>query len=48
MKNIRYTTEAKIRIFREAESADMTTAAVCRKHQISEQSFYKEALEKKL
>ncbi len=37
----RHTTEAKIRILREAEKIDSSIEAVCRNHQISEQTFYR-------
>ena len=37
MKGKRYTTEAKIRILREAQSSDKTIEDVCRERQISEQ-----------
>ena len=41
MKSKRYTTEAKIRILREAEASDRTIEDVCRAHQISEQTFHR-------
>jgi len=41
MKGKRYTTEAKIRILREAQSSDQTIQDVCRERQISEQSFHR-------
>ena len=41
MKGKRYTTETKIRIFREAQSNDRTIQDVCRERQISEQSFHR-------
>ena len=41
MKVIRYSTEQKIRILREAEGSGKTIEDVCRGHQISEQTFYR-------
>jgi len=41
MKGKRYTTEQKIRILREAETADKTILAVCRDHGISEVTFHR-------
>lgn len=41
MKGKRYTTEQKIRILREAESAGTTIVDVCRSHQISEATFHR-------
>ena len=40
MKEIRYSTEQKIRILREAECSGKKIQDVCRDHQISEQTFY--------
>ena len=39
MKGIRYSTEQKIRILREAEGSGRKIQDVCRDHQISEQTF---------
>ena len=41
MKAIRYSTEQKIRILREAEGSGKKIQDVCRDHQISEQTFYR-------
>ena len=41
MKGKRYTTEAKIRILREAQSSDQTIQDVCRERQISEQTYHR-------
>jgi putative transposase len=41
MKGIRYSTEQKIRILREAEGSGRKIQDVCRDHQISEQTFYR-------
>ena len=41
MKEIRYSTEQKIRILREAEGSGKKIQDVCRDHQISEQTFYR-------
>ena len=41
MKGIRYSTEQKIRILREAEGSGKKIQDVCRDHQISEQTFYR-------
>ena len=41
MKAIRYSTEQKIRILREAEGSGRKIQDVCRDHQISEQTFYR-------
>ncbi|UCF81133.1 MAG: transposase [Acidobacteriota bacterium] len=40
MRGKRYSTEQIVRILREADSG-MKTSAVCRKHNISEQTFYR-------
>ena len=42
MKGIRYSTEQKIRILREAEGSGKTIEDVCRGHQISEQTFHQQ------
>ena len=41
MKGIRYSTEQKICILREAEGSGKKIQDVCRDHQISEQTFYR-------
>ena len=41
MKRKRYTTEQKIRILREAESAGRSIVEVCRERAISEQTFHR-------
>ena len=41
MKGKRYTTEQKIRILREAETADKTILDVCREYGISEVTFHR-------
>ena len=41
MPGKRHTTEQKIRILREAEAVGKTVLAVCREHQISEQTFHR-------
>ncbi|MDC0325690.1 transposase [bacterium] len=38
---MRFSTEQKIRILREAEGSGKTIEDVCRGHQISEQTFYR-------
>ena len=45
MKSKQYSTEGKIRILREAETADQSILQVCRKKGISEQTFQYEAKE---
>lgn len=41
MKRIRYTEEQIIGILREAENGEVPAISVCRKHGISEQTFYR-------